>query len=398
MLTTLAIANYRSLLDLKLSLGPLTVIVGQNGSGKSNLYKALRLLADTSRGESSVINALAMEGGLPSTFWAGPNNLSAAMKRGDVPIEATSKRKAQRLKLGFASDDLGYAVTLGYPAHSKDQQTPVPPSAFKLDPEIKKEIIFGGPFYRPNTALVDRSGYIAQVRDGRKWQLASSHIPPYTSMFDQLSDPKVAPEVFHVRHMIRQWRFYDHFRTDQDAPARKSSIGTRTPVLSADGRDLAAALQTIIEIGDHNSLNEAIDDAFPGSYIDITRSEDGLFTLNLYQPGMLRPLTGAELSDGTLRFILWVAALLTPRPPALMVLNEPETSLHPDLLPALARLIVKASEHSQVWVISHAESLVETLKEAQQCDIIELYKENGQTLVRNQGILNTPAWHWPNEG
>lgn len=85
MLTTLAIANYRSLLDLKLSLGQLTVIVGQNGSGKSNLYKALRLLADTSRGESNVINALAMEGGLPSTFWAGPNNLSAAMKRGDVP-------------------------------------------------------------------------------------------------------------------------------------------------------------------------------------------------------------------------------------------------------------------------------------------------------------------------
>ena len=52
----------------------------------------------------------------------------------------------------------------------------------------------------------------------------------------------------------------------------------------------------------------------------------------------------------TLRYILWVAALLTPRPPELMVLNEPETSLHPDLLPALARLITFAAEHSQVWV------------------------------------------------
>ena len=51
-----------------------------------------------------------------------------------------------------------------------------------------------------------------------------------------------------------------------------------------------------------------------------------------------------SLSDGTLRYLLWTAALLTPRPPELMVLNEPETSLHPDLLPALARLIVHAAE------------------------------------------------------
>ena len=71
---------------------------------------------------------------------------------------------------------------------------------------------------------------------------------------------------------------------------------------------------------------------------------DGRFSIGLKQPGMLRALSAAELSDGTLRFLLWSAALLTPRPPPLMVLNEPETSLHPDLLPALARLIVEASK------------------------------------------------------
>ena len=59
------------------------------------------------------------------------------------------------------------------------------------------------------------------------------------------------------------------------------------------------------------------------------------------QPGLLRPLKAAELSDGTLRYLLWIAALLSPRPPELLVLNEPETSLHPDLLPALARLIAR---------------------------------------------------------
>ena len=79
------------------------------------------------------------------------------------------------------------------------------------------------------------------------------------------------------------------------------------------------------------------------------------------QHGLLRPLKAAELSDGTLRYLLLVAALLSPRPPTLMILNEPETSLHPDLLPPLARLIAQASKQSQMIVVSHAQILVAAL-------------------------------------
>ena len=74
MLKTLAVSNYRSLLNLVIPLGQLNVITGPNGSGKSNLYKALRLLAETAQG--GVVNALAKEGGLESTFWAGPEKIS----------------------------------------------------------------------------------------------------------------------------------------------------------------------------------------------------------------------------------------------------------------------------------------------------------------------------------
>jgi predicted ATPase len=86
-----------------------------------------------------------------------------------------------------------------------------------------------------------------------------------------------------------------------------------------------------------------------------------------------------ELSDGTLRYLLWVAALLTPRPPPLMVLNEPETSLHPDLLPALARLIARASKQAQVWVVSHANRLINALNGQPECQQIGLEKSLGQT-------------------
>ncbi|MBL1329590.1 AAA family ATPase, partial [Acinetobacter baumannii] len=90
---------------------------------------------------------------------------------------------------------------------------------------------------------------------------------------------------------------------------------------------------------------------------------------------LLRPLRTAELSDGTLRYLLWIAALLSPRPPALLVLNEPETSLHPDLLPALGRLVGQAAQHSQVLVVSHAARLVATLEEHPECHSLGLEKD-----------------------
>ncbi|MNN31241.1 hypothetical protein D3C81_1449210 [compost metagenome] len=79
----------------------------------------------------------------------------------------------------------------------------------------------------------------------------------------------------------------------------------------------------------------------------------------------------------------------------MMVLNEPETSLHPDLLPALARLIVRASQQCQVWVVSHASRLIAALEEAPGCNSIMLEKYLGQTRIVGQGMLDEPAWHWP---
>jgi len=385
MLTTLAIANYRSLLQLVIPLGALNVITGPNGSGKSNLYRSLRLLAETAQG--GVVNALAGEGGLESTFWAGPENISKRMRSGEVPVQGGPRQKPVKLRLGFASEDFGYAIDLGLPEPSS--------SAFALDPEIKRECIWAGPCYRPASLLADRRGAIIKIRADRGWDVVAQHTSSFDSMFSQVADPGAAPEVFHMREMIRGWRFYDHFRTDVDAPARLPQLGTRTPVLHHDGRDLAAALQTIREIGDAAALAEAISDAFPGARLDIAIQQDGRFSVEFYQEGLLRPLSGSEMSDGTLRYLLWVAALLTPRPPSLMVLNEPETSLHPDLLPALGRLILRASENTQIWVVSHANRLISALNQSSGCHAIELEKNMGQTQVMGQGMLEEPAWHWP---
>lgn len=386
MIHTLSIKNYRSLRQLVIPLSNLNLVTGANASGKSNLYKSLRLLAETAQG--GVVNALAKEGGLDSTFWAGPENISKKMKSGDVPVQGGPRKN--RARLGFSGDDFGYAISLGLPTPSD--------SAFSLDPEIKKECIWAGNTYRPASVLVDREGGLIKTRSGRNWDVITQHASSFDSLFSQIADPLRTPEVVSLRDNIRNWRFYDHFRTDADAPARQPQLGTRTPVLDNDGHDLAAALQTIKEIGDPQALSDAITDAFPGAKLNILMQNDGRFSIEFNQHGLLRPLSGLELSDGTLRYLLWVAALLTPRPPPLMVLNEPETSLHPDLLPALARLIIRASQSTQVWVVSHASRLIAALESSEECNAIELDKVLGQTTVVGQGMLDEPMWVWPDKG
>jgi len=386
MIQTLAVANYRSLRRLVVPLRELNLITGTNGSGKSNVYRALRLLAETAQG--GLIASLAREGGLPSTLWAGPESFGRSVKRGEHPVEGTVRKEAISLRLGFTESEFGYAIDLGLP-------NPSLPSAFSLDPMIKRECIWNGPFFRPGSVLVDRRGPALRMRnDQGTWTEVPVTLPSYDSMMTRFADPQQAPEMLVLREKIRSWRFYDHFRTDTDAPARVPQLGTHTPVLSHDGADLAAALQTIREIGDTVALDAAVADAFPGAAITI-RNVDGRFEVEMRQYGLLRGLKGAELSDGTLRYLLWIAALLTPRPPSLLVLNEPETSLHPDLLPALARLIAQASQKTQVLVVSHSSPLIEAFGRLPGGNAIRLIKELGETRVDGLRQLDEPPWHWP---
>jgi len=385
---TIAIQGYRSLRELVLPLEQLTVITGANGSGKSSVYRSLRLLADAA--QNAVIASLAREGGISSTFWAGPETIAKSVRRGEYAVEGLAKKRAASLKLGFGGDTYGYSIDLGYPP------PPPPETMFALDPRVKRECIWHGPIYRKASALVDRRNnfvWLSTTRDEEPVML-TQHLSDTDSMLASVADPQRAPEMLAVREAVRGWRFYDHFRTDSEAPARATQVGTYTPVLHHDGSNLAAALQTIMEIRADEALPTTLEDAFPRSRLYV-EDRNGRFELQLQQHGLLRPLSAAELSDGTLRFLLWAAALLTPRPPELMVLNEPETSLHPDLLPALARLILAAAKHTQIIVVSHAQTLIAELTAESLCRRLHLQKDFGETTLDGATLFNTPQWVWP---
>jgi len=382
MITRLAISGYRSLRDVRLALSPLTVITGANGSGKSSLYRALRLLADVAQGR--VVQSLAAEGGLQSTLWAGPENFSREVKAGVHPVQGLARKNPIALKLGFSGPSYGFAIELGLPHPSS--------SAFSLDPQIKIESLWTGELPGRANIVAERRGPGVRIKDSNgDWRQAMTSLDPFDSMMTHCADPRDGFELLHLRETMRDWRFYDYFRTDREAPARRPQIGTYTPVLASDGGDLAAAVQTIEEIGDGAALADAVLDAFPGSRLDVAQS-DGYFELEMRQHGLLRALRSAELSDGTLRYLLLIAALLTPRPAKVTILNEPEVSLHPDLLAPLARLVAAAATRTQIILVSHSTALVAACLEAPGAREILLEKQFGETLTPE---ASASKWVWP---
>lgn len=199
-------------------------------------------------------------------------------------------------------------------------------------------------------------------------------------MFGQLADPHLYPEVSQVRENLRRWRFYHEFAVWPGSPLRTPQVGIRAPILAHDGSNLAAAFETICEIGNGELLRDILAQAFPDSEFEI-QAPQGRFQLLMHRAGILRPLDSAELSDGTLRFLCLAVAMLSPRPPAFMAFNEPENSLHPQLLPALALLIAEASRYSQLWITSHSPQLAELIGRHSEVTHYQLMQQQGETLL-----------------
>ncbi|MBB3949087.1 AAA family ATPase [Aureimonas jatrophae] len=381
MIRTLAVSGYRSLRDLVLPLEQLTVVTGANGTGKTSLYRSLRLLGETAQGR--LVASLAAEGGLTSVLWAGPERIGRGVREGRYRVEGTVRKGPVSLRLGFGDEHAGYALDLGMPSAE---------NPFPLDPAIKREAMWTGGRLSHASIFADRRGGLVRLRDAADgtWREAARDLSPFDSMITHCADPLHGAELLLLRERLRDWRFYDALRTDPQAPARRPQVMTYTPVLASDGSDLSAAIATIRAIGDEDALEQAVDDAFPGSRLSIEPGENG--GLALRQHGLLRPLRPAELSDGTLRFLLLCAALLSPRPPGLMVLNEPEASLHPDLMQPLARLLWQASRACRIVVVSHSAALIAALGREGEAGEIRLEKRFGETVAPD---VDPPRWEWP---
>jgi predicted ATPase len=362
----LFVSHYRSIRNVRFRLKATNVLTGPNGCGKSNLYNSLFLLSRAATG--GLAQTIAEEGGMESVLWAGPRRKA-------------TRSEPVRMTIAIVTDHFSYELNCGLPAPSAS-------SSFNHDPEVKEEYVWFGGARRPSNTMFERSraGVWARDRDGKRTSY-SGELLRTESVLSQLRDPHLYPELSVLRAEMASWRFYHQFRSDAQSPLRQPQIGVLTPALSHDGRDLAAALQTIDEIGEAETMRETIRNAFPGAEL-LLNSRGSRFEIALQMPDLLRPLTAPEFSDGMLRYLCLVASLLSPRPPSLLALNEPETSLHSDLLQPLAKLIAQSSHASQLWITTHSRVLADQVTVFSKVPPVELELVKGETKIVGQGLIS----------
>lgn len=354
------ISNYRSIRRLFMPIEPLSVFVGENGVGKSNLYKSLSLLRDAATGR--ITRTIADEGGLSSVCWAGKR------KQGEDG----------RLRLAAKFDGLKYSIELGFPAPLE--------AAFSAEPMIKFERIETHHGKRKVLMMERTNSHVSVRGESGAWSEHRDAVLPSETVLAGFFEGKDCPEIDLVRNALQSWRFYHDFRTDQASPIRRPCLAITTPSLSADGSDLAAALATLYAIRqDVSDLQDAIEDAFPGAELRAWE-ENGRCEFDLRLVDMPRPFKAHELSDGTLKYICLLAVFMGYRLPPFIVLNEPEASLHPSLLEPLARLIAKASRRADIWIVTHSEHLMEALRGESSVPLRRVIKAKGATIIEGLTI------------
>jgi predicted ATPase len=370
-LAEIAAAGYRSLRAIRFPLNRLSVFVGANGTGKSNLYRALQLVQAAAAGRLS--QALAVEGGMESALWAGKRSTKKPPRISLMAALADHRAEA-------ASDAVyRYEIAVG-------QRGPTD-AAFSHEPQIKEETLTLQRRGRQLKLLERRgSAVFARDQDGRRATLDRELMASETAL-GAIEDPPRFPDLHTLRHTILDWRFYHDFRTDPAAPLRQPCLAVTTPTLSSDAGDLAAVLATLVHIrGDTHDVDRCVADAFPGARLVVPMPERSASFGMVFADHPHRLFEATELSDGTLRYLGLMGALLAYRLPALIALNEPEASLHPELLPPLARLIAGAAERTQIWVVTHSQTLAKALTEHAGVKPMTVFKRAGETWIEGLGL------------
>ncbi|MCC2612362.1 AAA family ATPase [Neorhizobium sp. Rsf11] len=366
--------NYRSLRSIRMDLSGVNLFIGENGVGKSNLYRALQLVQAAVRG--NLAYEIAAEGGMASALWSGP------------------RREEKNFRIKFEAEvlDEERAITFRYRVEA-GLRPPIDAAGFVFEPQVKAEELSVETGSRPVT-MMKRAGPGIMVRgtSGRMEEYPEQAMTSETAIA-LLGDAGHYPEVGAFRRLVDGWRFFHGFRTDRDSPLRQPCLAVTSPLLDQDGSNMAAVFATLVHTrGDTVELDRAVAAAFGGAKLSVPEpgehAEFGLvfpdFPRRVFQP--------RELSDGQIRFLGLAAALMSYRQPPLIALNEPETSLHPDMLPPLADMIAEASRSSQIWIVTHSEVLAAAVEARCGSRPRRVIRQGGATWIegmRLTGVIDT---------
>ncbi|HEX4955098.1 MAG TPA: AAA family ATPase [Thermoanaerobaculia bacterium] len=345
---------------IDLPLGGLNVLIGPNGSGKSNLLEVLALLRAAPTNLPQPIKEM---GGVREWLWKGPDAPKEAVIEADVWARGLLRHTLRVTEQG---------------------------ERFEVaDESIESPLLAAGAterayfyrFRRGQPVLYDRPGDRPLLRDSVK---------PEQSILSQVRDPERYPELaaLHGQYsricLFRDWSF------GPKAPLRREqSAHGRGDFLSEGGENLALVLSEI-GLPERSNFLEALRELYSGIVDFRLAIRGGNVHLYLVESDG-REIPATRLSDGTLRYLCLLAILLHPEPPPLIAIEEPELGLHPDVIPHVAELLVKASERTQLVVTTHSRLLVDALSDHPET-VIVCEKENGESRFERLDAKTLASW------
>jgi len=349
---TIEINGYRPFSGFSAGLDQLMVIIGANATGKSSLFDLLRFLA------------FAVENALPPEI--DPRNAGRTLFYAGGP---------ERIDLAVTAD-IGQEKPLRYEVSI---QGPLGAPRVVRERLATTEPLREGE-HEPFLFLDFRSGK-GVVRRPRMqgigpptWSVASNELALRRAL-----DPTLVT-LSHFQRFVASWRFYSGFDVSPTAALRRPAQIEEDPVLSEDGSNLSAVLNSLLL--EHREAWEELETylgaAVPGfEKLGVKPRAKGMAIGVWREQGVNGELTLADLSDGTLRLLCWLALALSPLPPPLICIDEPETGLHPSVLPVLAGAFKIASARSQILIATHSPHF---LSQFTLDDIAVMRKEDGRAV------------------
>jgi predicted ATPase len=344
-------------------LGKLNVLIGPNGSGKSNLLEVLALLQAAPTNLPQPVKEM---GGVREWLWKG------STKTREAKIEAIIENPGhQPLRHGLNIADHGgrFEVVDEWIENEHKYQG-------------KLEAYFFYKFQRGNPVLKDLSDH--------ERSLKRENVKPEESILSQVRDPERYPALAWLQVQYEQIRLYRNWYFGPTAPIRREqSTHGRSDFLNDGGENLPLVLSKIRPqvksdlLSSLSKLYEGVED------IQLT-IDGGNVLLFLAETGG-REIPATRLSDGTLRYLCLLSILLHPEPPSLVAIEEPELGLHPDIIPHIADLMVRASERTQLVVTTHSRTLVDALTE-DPASVIVCGKVEGESQFRRLDSSELSVW------
>jgi predicted ATPase len=360
-LLELTIEGYRSIRSQVWRPGDLNVIIGPNASGKSNLIRAIELLSIAARG--SLGKYIQQEGGIGSLLWDGQTDCIRLQAKFS-PISPDSDRER---------DSLTYRATLAQLGRS---------NAYRIDDEaLANECLPNEGIYK----LLARDTQQAIVFDMKRqhFEAPPNAVPEQETLLSAAAGPFAAnPVVAQFQQKLSDWKVYQTFQTHRDAPIRAPQVTRADTQVNADGQNLVNVLHTLYTSSREfkTEVNTAMQAAFGDDFEELVfpPAADQRIQLRIRWRNLQREQSAADLSDGTLRFLFLLAVLANPAPAPLIAIDEPETGLHPSMLPIVAEFARDAAARSQVLLTTHSPEFLDAFgTEVPTTTIVE--RKNGET-------------------